>query len=150
MAEMTDSRKALIDMFQQMDKKQELIDKQERINKNIADLKNELGEIGERAYQAAIGVKVGEYQEKLAKATTEDERTQIETERKDFEANPEKYGVTRDKCPITDEADKTRALQIVNLLKDTDKLGEDFKEMSEADFVKYMEGFGERHAAKNG
>lgn len=150
MAEMTESRKALIDMFQQMDKKQELIDKQERINKSIADLKNELEEIGERAYQAVIGVKVGEYQEKLAKAATEDERTQIETERKDFEANPEKYGVTRDKCPITDEADKTRALQIVSLLKDTDKLGEDFKEMSEADFVKYMDGFGERNAAKNG
>ena len=144
MAEMTESRKALIDMFQEMDKKQELIDKKERINKSIADLKKELGEIAERAFSAAISAKVKEYQDKVTEELTEAEREQIQQERADFEANPEKYGITREKSPIVDEADKTRALQIVELLKDTDKLASD-KEMSEKDFVEYMKGFGERN-----
>lgn len=144
MEEMAESRKALIDMFQKMDEKQELIDKKEKINKNIADLKKELGEIAERAYSDAISAKIGEYQEKAqAPGLSNEEREQIQQERKDFEENPEKYGVTRDKSPIVNEADKARALQIVELLKDTEKLGEE-KDLSEAEFVKYMKGFGER------
>lgn len=145
MAEMTESRKALIDMFQEMDKKQELIDKKEVINKKIADLKKELEEISERAFYDAIGAKIKEYQDKANTAgLTEAEVEQIDQERKDFEENPEKYGITREKSPIVDEADKRRALQIVELLKDTDKLASD-TEMSEKDFVEYMKGFGERN-----
>ena len=107
----------LVEMFLEMEAKQELIDRQERINKRIDALKKELKEISNRAYQAAVGKVVAQYQEKMSdESLPVSELEKIAQERKEFEANPEKYGITLEKSPIVDENDQKRALQIVELL----------------------------------
>ena len=131
----------LVEMFLEMEAKQELIDRQERINKRIDALKKELKEISNRAYQAAVGKVVAQYQEKMSdESLPVSELEKIAQERKEFEANPEKYGITLEKSPIVDENDQKRALQIVELLKNTDGLDND-----DLSFDKMIEGYAERH-----
>ena len=137
--EKSESRKALIDMFQKMDE----MDAKERINKRVNALNAELKEIAERAYQAAIGDVVAEYQERLNdEGLTKQEREELEQERKCFEADPGTKGVFREKCPIIDENDQRRALEIAELLKNAYKLG-DVEE--DVDFLKMIDGYGERN-----
>lgn len=139
--EMSESRKQFIDMMQELRQNEEMVQVKEKINKRVDGLKKELREIAERAYQTAIGEKVGEYQERAnAEGLTPDEIEAIEQERKEFEANPESYGIVREKCPIKDETDQKRALEIVELLKDTKQLGKD----EVPDFLKMIDGFGDR------
>lgn len=139
--EMSESRKQFIDMMQELRQNEEMAQVKEKINKRVDGLKKELREIADRAYQTAIGEKVGEYQEKAnAEGLTPDEIETIEQERKEFEANPEAYGIVREKCPIKDETDQKRALEIVELLKDTKQLGKD----EVPDFLKMIDGFGDR------
>lgn len=147
MAEMTEERKKFVDMMRNLSAENERIEKQKKINKEVSMLKGELGDIADRAYQAAIGKKIGEYQERANNATDAAEREQIQQESAEFEADPSKFGIIRDKCQIIDEADKMRALQIVELLKDTSKLVEE-KNMSTDEFVKRMQEYGARNAVK--
>jgi len=143
--EMSESRKEFIDMMLDLRQQDELAQAKERINMRVEALQKELKDIGERAYQSAIGEIVGEYQEKASKeGLTQDEILALQQERADFEANPEKYGIVREKCEIKDEADKRRALEIVELLNDTKQLGND----KEPDFLKMIDGFGERQINK--
>lgn len=139
--EMSESRKQFIDFMLDVRQQSELVEAKERTNEKVEVLKKELREIADRAYQAAIGEKIGEYQEKAnAEGLTPDELETIQQERKEFEANPEAYGIVREKCPIKDEADQKRALEIVELLKDTKQLGQD----EDPDFLKMIDGFGDR------
>jgi hypothetical protein len=139
--EMSESRKQFIDFMLEVRKQSELVEAKERINEKVEGLQKELREIVDRAYQTAIGEKVGEYQEKAnAEGLTPDELEAIQQERKEFEANPEAYGIVREKCPIKDETDKKRALEIVELLKDTKQLGK----AEETDFLKMIDGYGDR------
>ncbi len=147
--ELTESRKAFLDMMWEQDKKAELLEKKERINKQVTEYRKELNEIFDRAYQTAIKKVVSEYQDKLSNTElSEDERAAIEQERKDFEADPSTKGVIREKCPVVDEQDQQRALQLVELLKDTDKLGEVKDVITTEGFLEQMQGFGERQQAK--
>ncbi len=146
--ELSESRKALVDMLLEQSNKEDLIYREERINKRVSELKKELNDIVDRAYQSQISKVIAEFQERLSKNTlSEEERASIEQERKDFESNPSTKGIIREKSPIENEEDKNRALQIVELLKDTDKLGDikDPLDMTGDEFSKYMEGFGERN-----
>jgi hypothetical protein len=87
---------------------------------------------------------IAEYQEKLNDPVlSEEERATIERDRKEFENNPGTKGIIREKSPIENEEDKARVLQIIELLKDTDQLGE-IKDPGD-DFSKYIEGFSERN-----
>ena len=139
--EMSESRKQFIDFMLDVRKQSELVEAKERINEKVEGLQKELREIADRAYQTAIGEKVGEYQEKAnAEGLTPDEVETIQKERADFEANPEKYGIVREKCHIKDETDKKRALEIVELLKDMKQLDKD----EDPDFLKMIDGFGDR------
>lgn len=143
--EMSESRKEFVDMMRGLREQEEHAQLQEKINKRVDGLQKELREIAERAYQTAIGEKVGEYQDRVnADGLTPDEIEAIRQERADFEANPEKYGIIRDKCVIKDEADQRRALQIAELLKDTKQLGKD----EDPDFLKMIDGFGDRQKSK--
>ena len=140
--EMSESRKQFIDFMLDVRKQSELVEAKERINEKVEGLQKELREIADRAYQTAIGEKVGEYQEKAnAEGLTPDEMEAIQQERKEFEENPEKFGIVREKCPIKDEADQKRALEIVELLKDIKQLGK----VEETDFLKMIDGYGERN-----
>ena len=140
--EMSESRKKFVDFMLDVRQQSELLEAKERINEKVAGLNEELKDIFDRAYQTAIGEKVGEYQEKAnAEGLTPDELEAIQQERKEFEANPEAYGIVREKCPIKDETDKKRALEIVELLKDTKQLGR----VEETDFLKMIDGYGERN-----
>lgn len=140
--EMSESKKQFIDYMLEVRQQNELAEAKERINEKVEDLNKELNDIFDRAYKAAIGEKVGEYQEKAnAEGLTPDELEAIQQERKEFEANPEAYGIVREKCPIKDETDKKRALEIVELLKDTKQLGK----VEETDFLKMIDGYGERN-----
>ncbi len=139
--EMSESRKRFIDFMLDVRQQSELVEAKERINEKVEGLQKELREIADRAYQTAIGEKVGEYQEKAnAEGLSPDELEAIQQERKEFEANPEAYGIVREKCPIKDETDKKRALEIVELLKDTKQLGN----VDDIDFLKMIDGFGDR------
>ena len=139
--EMSESRKQFIDMMQELRQNEEMVQVKEKINKRVDGLKKELREIAERAYQTAIIDKIGEYQNRAnAEGLTPDEVETIQKERADFEANPEAYGIVREKCPIKDETDQKRALEIVELLKDTKQLGKD----EEPDFLKMIDGYGDR------
>lgn len=139
--EMSESRKQFIDFLLDIRKQSELVEAKDRINEKVDELQKELREIADRAYQTAIGEKVGEYQEKAnAEGLTPDELEAIQQERKEFEENPEKFGIVREKCPIKDESDQKRALEIVELLKDTKQLGKD----EEPDFLKMIDGYGDR------
>lgn len=139
--EMSESRKEFVDMMRGLREQEERAQAQEKINKRVEGLQKELREIADRAYQTAFGEKVGEYQERAAaEGLSPDEVENIQNERADFEANPEKYGIVRDKCPIKDETDQRRALEIVELLKDTKQLGMD----EDPDFLKMIDGFGDR------
>ena len=140
--EMSESRKEFVDMMRGLREQEEHAQLQEKINKRVDGLQKELREIADRAYQTAFGEKVGEYQEKAnAEGLTPDELEAIQQERKEFEANPESYGIVREKCPIKDETDQKRALEIVELLKDTKQLGK----VEETDFLKMIDGYGERN-----
>lgn len=146
--ELTESRKALVDMLLEQLKKDDLINREERINKQVIELKKELSDIVDRAYQSQVSKVIGDFQEKLSDNTlSEEERTSIEQERKEFEDNPAIKGVVREKTPIENEEDKARVLQIVELLKDTEQLGDikDPLEMNGDEFSKYMEDFAERN-----
>lgn len=137
----SESRKEFVDMMLELRKKEELAQAEEKINMRVEGLQKELKEIANRAYENAVGEKIGEFQERVAEeGLTPDEIEAIQQERKDFEENPEKYGIVRDKCPIKDETDKKRALEIVELLKDTKQLNRD----EEPDFLKMIDGFGDR------
>lgn len=143
--QMSEGRKKFVDYMLEQNRKSEQIEAQERINKKVEGLQKELREIADRAYQTAIGERVGEYQTKAAAENlTPSEIDAIHQERAAFEANPEKYGIVRDKCPIKDEADKKRVLEIVELLKDTKQLGKD----EETDFLKMIDGYGDRSVSK--
>ena len=140
--EISESRKKFIDFMLDVRQQSELVEAKEKINEKVEGLQKELREIADRAYQTAISEKAGEYQEKAnAEGLTPDEIDAIQQERKEFEANPEAYGIVREKCPIQDEADKKRALEIVELLKDTKQLGKE----KETDFLKMIDGYGERN-----
>lgn len=144
--EMSESRKQFIDMMQELRQNEEMAQLKEKINKRVDGLKKELREIAERAYQTAISDKIGDYQNRAnAEGLSPDELEAIQQERKEFEANPEAYGIVREKCPIKDEADKKRALEIVELLKDTKQLGKD----ESPDFLKMIDGYGERNKTKD-
>ena len=92
--ELTESRKALVDMLLEQLKKEDLINREERINKQVIELKKELSDIVDRAYQSQVSKVIGEFQEKLSDNTlSEEERTSIEQERKEFEENPAIKGV---------------------------------------------------------
>ena len=139
--EMSESRKQFIDFMLDVRKQSELVEAKERINEKVEGLQKELREIADRAYQTAIGEKISEYQEKAnAEGLTPDEMEAIQQERKEFEENPEKFGIVREKCPIKGEEDQKRALEIVELLKDTKQLGKD----EVPDFLKMIDGFGDR------
>ncbi len=141
--ELSQSRKELIDMFQEMDKEAEALERKERIDKRVNELKKELEAIAYHAYEQTISKKVAEYQNRLNDTTlSKDELEAIEQERKDFEADPTKYGIHKDRCEITDETEKARALQIVELLKDTDKLGD---VNTDPDLLEMIEGYAERN-----
>ena len=72
--EMSESRKQFIDFMLDVRKQSELVEAKERINEKVEGLQKELREIADRAYQTAIGEKVGEYQEKAnAEGLTPDE-----------------------------------------------------------------------------
>lgn len=143
--EMSDERKKFVDYMLEIRHQNELIETEERINEKVDKLKKELGEIENRAYEAAISEKVSEYQEKAnAEGLTPEEIEAIKQERKEFEANPAAFGIVSEKCPIKDETDQKRALEIVELLKDTKRLGK----VEEPDFMKMIEGYGERQKAK--
>jgi hypothetical protein len=143
--EMSESKKQFIDYMLEIRQQNELAEAKEKINMKVDGLNKELKDIFDRAYQAAISEKVGEYQERAnAEGLTLDEVEALNLERKDFEANPEKYGIVRDKCPIIDEADQRRALEILDLLKDTSKLTNN----DNLDFDKMIQGFGERNQTK--
>jgi antitoxin component HigA of HigAB toxin-antitoxin module len=140
--EMSESRKQFIDFLLDIRKQSELVEAKDRINEKFDELQKELREIADRAYQTAISEKISEYQEKAnAEGLTPDELEAIQQERKEFEENPEKFGIVREKCPIKGEEDQKRALQIVELLKDTNKLAE----VEETDILKMLDGFGERN-----
>lgn len=140
--EMSESRKEFIDFMLDVRQQSELVEAKERINEKVDELQKELREIADRAYQTAISEKISEYQEKAnAEGLTPDEMEAIQQERKEFEENPEKFGIVREKCPIKGEEDQKRALQIVELLKDTNKLAE----VEETDILKMLDGFGERN-----
>ena len=144
--EMSESRKEFIDFMLDVRQQNEQIEAKERMNEKVDELQKELREIADRAYQTAIGEKVGEYQEKAnAEGLTPDELEAIQQERKEFEENPEKFGIVREKCPIKDEADQKRALEIVELLKDTNKLAE----VEEIDILKMLDGFDERNKPRD-
>jgi len=139
--EMSESRKQFIDFLLDIRKQSELVEAKDRINEKVDELQKELREIADRAYQTAISEKISEYQEKAnAEGLTPDELEAIQQERKEFEENPEKFGIVREKCPIKDESDQKRALEIVELLKDTKQLGKD----EEPDFLKMIDGYGDR------
>ena len=143
--ELSESRIALIKMFQEADKREELLERKERINAKVMEYQKELNEIIDRAYERAVGIVVAKYREMLNNSElSEDERAALEQERKDFEADPSTKGVIREKCPIVDPQDQERALQITELLKDTDKLGD----VKEPDFMEMMQGFAERNKPK--
>ena len=143
--ELSESRIALIKMFQEADKREELLERKERINAKVMEYQKELNEIIDRAYERAVGIVVAKYREMLNNSElSEDERAALEQERKDFEADPSTKGVIREKCPIVDPQDQERALQITELLKDTDKLGD----VKEPDFMDMMQGFAERNKPK--
>ncbi len=147
--ELSESMKAFQDMMWEQDKKSELLEKQERINKQVTEYRKELNEIFDRAYQTAIEKVVSEYQEKLCNSElSEDEISAIEQERKDFEADPSIKGIIREKCPIVNEQDQQRALQLAELLKDTDKLGEVEDVITQEGFLEQMQGFAERQQSK--
>ena len=140
--EMSESRKEFIDFMLDVRQQNEQIEAKERINEKVDELQKELREIADRAYRTAISEKISEYQEKAnAEGLTPDEIEAIQQERKEFEENPEKFGIVREKCHIKDEEDKKRALQIVELFKDTNKLAE----VEETDILKMLDGFGERN-----
>ncbi len=142
---MSESRKQFVDMMLNLRKQNELAEADERINRRVEALQKELKEIADRAYQTAIGEKVGEYQTKAAaEGLTPAEIDAIQQERADFEADPAKYGIVREKCAIKDEADQRRALEIVGLLKDTKHLAKD----EEPAFIKMIDGYGDRQLAK--
>lgn len=142
--EMSESRKKFVDFMLEIRQQNELAEAKERINRKVDDLKRELREITDRAYQAAIGEKVSEYQEKAnAEGLTPDEIETIQRERKEFEDNPEKFGIIRDKCPIKDESDQRRALEIVEIFKDVEKLGS-----TDINFDEMIQGFAERNMPK--
>lgn len=113
--ELSESRVRLIEMFEELDKLNEQQERETRIRRQIEEYRRELDEIGERAYQAAK------------------------------KAEPERTDIVREKCPIIDEADKRRALEIVEKMKDTNKLGD----VEEIDIVKHLEGYGERNKPKD-
>ena len=139
--EMSESRKQFVDFMLDVRQQSELVEAKERINEKVEGLQKELREIADRAYQTAIGEKVGEYQEKAnAEGLSPDELEAIQQERKEFEENPEAYGIVREKCPIKGEEDQKRALEIVELLKDTKQLGN----VDDIDFLKMIDGFGDR------
>lgn len=141
----TSDNSLLYDMM----KKEEALEKKERLNKKVEALNKELNEIAERAYQAAISAKVEEYQQQANNPElTAEELRAIEEERKDFEANPAKYGMERTKSPIVDKSDQRRAMQIVELLKDPSKIN-DTGDMNTGQFVNYMQGFAERNKPKD-
>lgn len=143
--EMSESRKEFVDMMLDLRQKDELAQEQEKINKRVEGLQKELREIADRAFQTAIGEKIAEYQEKAAaEGLTPDEIEAIQQERNDFETNPEKYGVIRNKCAIKDETDQRRALEIVELLKDVKQLGKD----ETPDFLKMIDGYGDRQLSQ--
>ena len=143
--EMSESRKEFIDMMLKLRQQDELAQAKEKINMRVEALQKELNEIEERAYETAVSEKVGDFQERAnVEGLTKAEIEAIRQERADFEANPEKYGIVREKCEIKDEADKKRALEIVELLKDTKQLGND----KDPDFLKMIDGFGERQINK--
>ena len=137
--EMSESRKEFIDFMLDVRQQGEQLETKERISAKIDALQKELREIAERAYQAAIREKIVEYQEKAN--TNPNEIEAIQQERKEFEANPEAFGIVKEKSPIKDETDQKRALEIVELLKDTKQLGK----VEETDFAQMIDGFGERH-----
>ena len=58
--EMSESRKQFIDFMLDVRKQSELVEAKERINEKVEGLQKELREIADRAYQTAIGEKVGE------------------------------------------------------------------------------------------
>lgn len=143
---LTESRIELIKMFEDMDKQQELLDRKERINKRSAEYQKELNEIIDRAYQRAINIVVEKYQELLNNPDlTKEQREALEQERKTFEHDPSTKGVIREKCPIVDETDQRRALEIAEHLKNTEKLG-DVQE--DVDFDQMIQGFAERNKPK--
>lgn len=146
MAEIAEGRKALVEMFQEMDDKEALLQKQERINKQVGEYRKELGEIYDRAYQTAISTVVEKYQElQNNPELTDEQRKELAAERKAFEDDPGTKGVFREKCPIIDENDQRRALEIAELLKNADKLG-DIEE--DVDFLKMIDDYGERNKQK--
>ena len=72
--EMSESRKKFVDFMLDVRQQSELLEAKERINEKVAGLNEELKDIFDRAYQTAIGEKVGEYQEKAnAEGLTPDE-----------------------------------------------------------------------------
>lgn len=143
--EMSESRKKFVDMMLDLRRQDELAQAKEKVNKRVESLQKELSDIAERAYQNAVGEIVGEYQAKaLAEGLTPAEVEAIQRERKEFEANPAAFGIVREKCEIKDEADKRRALEIVDLLKDTKQLGND----EDPDFLKMIDGFGDRQLSR--
>ena len=143
--EMSESRKQFVDYMLEVRQQSELAEAKEKINEKVEELYKELHEIADRAYQAAIAEKVGEFQERAnVEGLATDEMEAINNERTDFEANPEKFGIIREKCPIKDETDQRRALEILDLLKDTSKLGND----ANPDFDKMIQGFAERNLPK--
>lgn len=143
--EMSESRKAFVDYMLNLHKEAEHAQVKEKINMRVEALQKELREIADRAYETAVGEKVGEYQQRAsAEGLTPSEIEAIQREREDFEAEPSKYGIVKEKCAIKDEADKRRALEIVELLKDTNQLGKD----EDTDFLEMVEGFGDRQLSR--
>lgn len=121
-------------------------EKKDRLEVKVEALNKELKEIAQRAYQTARNAKLKEYEERVRRTgITDEEMRVIEAERNDFECNPSKYGVEYANCPIVDEADKKRSMQIVELLSDTSKISVDDYEMTDEQFIEHMKGFAERN-----
>lgn len=140
--EMTESRKALIDMLQGIDRQADQQERKQRREKRTTEYQKELLEIQDRAYQSAVSIVVNKYQELLNNPDlTAKQREELEQERKSFEDDPSTKGVFREKCPINDEGDRKRAAEIIEALKDTEKLGEPM----EIDFNEMIKGFSERN-----
>ena len=89
-------------------------------------------------------VRLIEMFEELDKLNEQQEReTRIRRQIEEYRRELDEIG--REKCPIIDEADKRRALEIVEKMKDTNKLGD----VEEIDIVKHLEGYGERNKPKD-
>lgn len=143
--EMSESRKEFVDYMLNLHKQEELAQVKERINMRVESLQKELREIANRAYETAVNEKVCEYQQRAAaEGLTPTEIEAIQQERADFEADPAKFGIEKDKCAIKEEADQRRALEIAELLKDPKHLGK----VEETDFLKMIDGYGERNKTK--